>query len=239
MSLLTLIRHAQGSFHGEDYDRLSEVGDIQARKLGEYLIRRGVRFDRVFSGPRTRHVRTAEIVAGVYKSAGVAFPDPFILPELDEYTTRLFSEDYLASAAEAHPHLHLLERAYRESLDPDQRLRTFKALFEAAMELWVEGALNGEPIESWDSFAARVERGIALMTSGEGRGLHVGAFTSAGPTSVATRLALGISPRKTLHLSYVIHNAALTSFLFTVGRFSLNGFNSTPHLDQPELLTLW
>src|SRR3984893_14433603 len=43
MGLITLVRHGQASFLKEDYDKLSELGELQARTLGEYWVARDVR----------------------------------------------------------------------------------------------------------------------------------------------------------------------------------------------------
>lgn len=57
-----MVRHAQASFLEEDYDRLSPLGEKQASALGVYWARSRLQLDYIFSGPRKRHVRTAEIV---------------------------------------------------------------------------------------------------------------------------------------------------------------------------------
>ena len=46
MGILFLVRHAQASFLGEKYDKLSTLGEGQARLLGEYWARRNIVFDR-------------------------------------------------------------------------------------------------------------------------------------------------------------------------------------------------
>ena len=49
MSVLYLVRHGQASFGRENYDRLSKRGVEQARIVGDYFIRTGLRFD-AYSG---------------------------------------------------------------------------------------------------------------------------------------------------------------------------------------------
>ena len=67
MALLTLVRHGQASFLQDNYDKLSERGELQSRILGEYWLRTGAAFDQVYYGPACRHLRTGEIVAEVYR----------------------------------------------------------------------------------------------------------------------------------------------------------------------------
>src|SRR5437868_11884703 len=62
MSQLILVRHGQAAFLSDDYDRLSPIGEIQARRLGDFWRTRGITFDRIFTGPRVRQINTAKYV---------------------------------------------------------------------------------------------------------------------------------------------------------------------------------
>jgi len=42
MGILFLVRHAQASFLEQNYDKLSALGETQARHLGEYWTRRKI-----------------------------------------------------------------------------------------------------------------------------------------------------------------------------------------------------
>src|SRR4029079_8542864 len=85
MSWLSLVRHAQASFHAEHYDQLSPLGERQASMLGEAWARQRRKIDEVFVGPRARQRQTAESVAACYEQCKMTFPQPVVLPELDEY----------------------------------------------------------------------------------------------------------------------------------------------------------
>src|SRR5262245_11284526 len=85
MSRFFLVRHAQASFGNAEYDLLSTVGEEQARQLGAHWAQRGFVLNRVFVGPRQRHQRTAELVGAVLREQGLPWPEPVVLPELDEY----------------------------------------------------------------------------------------------------------------------------------------------------------
>ena len=52
---------------------------------GELWADRGLRFDRVFVGPRRRQRQTCEAVAEVYRRRGLPWPEPRPLAELDEH----------------------------------------------------------------------------------------------------------------------------------------------------------
>ena len=85
MSTLTLVRHGQASYMETDYDKLSTLGEEQARKLGEYWARHRISPDRVIHGPAKRHIRTMEIAAQVVTDAGLTWPKPELNPAFDEF----------------------------------------------------------------------------------------------------------------------------------------------------------
>ena len=66
MGSLYLVRHGQASFGADDYDQLSERGEAQAVRLGEYWRERGLSFDAVYAGTLKRHQQTlAGILQGL------------------------------------------------------------------------------------------------------------------------------------------------------------------------------
>ncbi|WOI55429.1 histidine phosphatase family protein [Palleronia sp. LCG004] len=63
MGEIVLVRHGQANSNADnerDYDRLSELGHLQARWLGEWLGDLDGGFDRILSGTLRRHVETAQ-----------------------------------------------------------------------------------------------------------------------------------------------------------------------------------
>ena len=81
MSLL-LVRHGQASYGAADYDNLSERGQLQSRRLGEWLARGGHTFKAVVVGGMRRHRQTAD---AVLSGAGWDLGDPVTDPGWDEY----------------------------------------------------------------------------------------------------------------------------------------------------------
>jgi len=86
-------------------------------------------------------------------------------------------------------------------------------------------------------FCRRVGGALEEVRNHGTKSANVVVFTSAGPTAVAMKAALGLSPLATLELSWLVRNCACSEFLFSGGRFSLLSFNAVPHLTQPELVT--
>jgi broad specificity phosphatase PhoE len=62
-------------------------------------------------------------------------------------------------------------------------------------------------------------------------------FTSGGFIGSAAQLALAAPDRTALELHWRLRNGSLTEFAFTRDRFSLDTFNTVPHLDDPALWT--
>ena len=60
-------------------------------------------------------------------------------------------------------------------------------------------------------------------------------FTSGGFIGSAVQLALAAPDRTALELHWRLRNGSLTEFAFTRERFSLDSFNTVPHLDDPAL----
>ena len=106
-----------------------------------------------------------------------------------------------------------------------------------AAQMWVAGELESPKVESWHSFCARVDRGIAQIRRDALKNGNIVVFTSGGVIAATARAALDLSPQKTLELSWTPRNAGYSEFLFSGERFSLSTFNNLPHLEDAELLT--
>lgn len=235
MATLALIRHGQASFLAEDYDRLSPLGERQSTLLGEHWARRGVTFDRVYSGPRVRQIRTAELVGEAVRRGGGAWPAPVILEELDEMRAEDVFKHALPELSRADPRIAELLAAFEAAKARPDAGRRFQSLFSSVMAMWVRGEIQAPGIEPWSDFLSRVRRGIALVRAGGGG--RVAAFSSGGPVSAAMQLALGTADEATLELAWVVRNAAISEFLYSGDRFTLSSFNTLAHLDDPALWT--
>ena len=232
MGTLLLVRHGQASAFEDNYDRLSILGEKQARLLGETWRRRELKLDRIFTGPRVRQHRTAEIAA----EAG-GLPAPVVLPELDEMQVEPLFREHLPDLFARHAHLQVLGDAMLAADGDEQRARGVARLFEAALMLWVRGEVRGAGVEPWLEFRARMRRVLGLVRS-EARGQRIAVFTSAGPVAAAVQLALGSDDETALGLAFQVRNSSVSEFVFSAERFSLVSFNETPHLLDAALVTV-
>jgi broad specificity phosphatase PhoE len=237
MSTLLLVRHGQASFFSSDYDRLSPLGEEQSRRLGRFWAERRFQVDAVFTGPRARQVRTATLAGEVCAEAGLIWPSATQIDELDEMQTEALLENALPALSSKNPEVQALLASFQAAQDRSQAAKSFQRLYERVVHAWVAGELDAGGVEPWVDFCARVQRGIAKLTSAEGSGRTILAFTSGGPIGAAMQLALGTSQETTVELSWMVRNAAISEFLFSGKRFTLSSFNAIPHLPDPTLWT--
>jgi broad specificity phosphatase PhoE len=237
MALLTLVRHGQASYLKENYDQLSELGKRQARILGEYWIRTKTSFDQVYYGPASRHLRTGEIVADVYRQAGLAWPEPVTVPDMDEYVGTALVRTFLPGLLETHEDIRALEAEYRRTEEQNAAFKIYDKIFARISRMWVDGELDSPELESWKDFCARIERGIQMIRDSAGENKRIVVFTSGGVIAASARLALDLAPQRTLELSWTSRNASFTELVFTPERIWLSSFNNHPHLEDEELLT--
>jgi broad specificity phosphatase PhoE len=236
MSLLTMVRHGQASYMAENYDKLSPMGERQARKLGEFWVRQRVSFDRVFYGPAQRHIRTGEIVRDLFREADIDWPEPVIVRDLDEFDAAKLMTILMPVLAEKNEVVRSLNEAYQAGREnPDVGL-LLERLFEHVARIWASGHEHPE-LESWADFRARVARGIGQIRSASPKSSNVVVFTSGGPIAATTGAAQDSRPEKAMELVWVSRNSSYSEFLFSGDRFSLSSFNSIPHLDDRSLIT--
>ena len=237
MGTLFLVRHAQASFLEQNYDKLSDRGEEQTRLLGAYWAQRNVVLDRVCTGPCVRQKDTAKLLSDEYRKSGLAFPEPLILPEFDEYKGEAVLERSLPELLKNDQSIRDLHAAFQSSSGSVARRATFQKLFAAVIGKWVDGAIDLPGVETWSEFCSRVNSGLAKFLSAGGRGEQVAIVTSGGPIAVAMQRALDLSPQHTLQVSWMSRNCSWSEFLYSADRFTLSSFNTHPHLNDSAMLT--
>ena len=238
MSTLYLVRHGQASFFSDDYDRLSDIGRQQARRLGQYWIARRVVFDRVYTGPRKRQIDTADEIARLYAQAELPWPEPVVLDELDEYAAEEVLAEALPSLLQTDAAVRRLHEQFVAAQEADQRQRRFQKMYEVIMARWAAGELTVDGVESWQAFRRRVHQGLDRIVTESPSQSRVAAFTSGGPIGVAVERATEMPHLMALRTAWMVRNAAMNEFLFSGERFTMSSFNALGHLDDdPALLT--
>ncbi|MFT7581551.1 MAG: broad specificity phosphatase PhoE [Myxococcota bacterium] len=237
MSRLFLVRHGQASFFSSNYDQLSDLGRDQARRLGAWWSGTGQpQATRLVSGPLVRQRDShAEFVTG----AGVEHPHQ-LLDGLSEYHALELMTAVIPTLVNAEPELAEIALA---AVKPGEGQGAAKErLFRTVTRRWVRGELeNPVGIQSFDAFRAGVEDALETMVEANGPGETTVAFTSGGVVAAAVGWVLGLDHEKTLELSWVVRNSAVTElrhrFIDGQREVSVFVFNATPHLPSADLIT--
>lgn len=237
MGRLLFIRHAQASFLSQNYDKLSDLGEKQARLLGGYWAKRNTGFDRAWTGPCVRHKDTARLARDACVHVGLQFPEPVVVPEFDEYQGDEVLQRSLPRLLESSDRIRELHKAFEKSDGSYEKFKTFQKMFEAVISMWVDGKISPDGVESWTEFSIRVNQRLTQILSAGRHGERVVVFTSGGPIALAVQRALQLTPQNTLQVSWMSQNCSLSEFLFSKDRFTLSTFNSFPHLDDSTLQT--
>ena len=237
MSRLCAVRHGQASFFAEDYDKLSAMGERQARILAEYWIHRGDTFDEAYAGTLNRQQRTAQVVAETYREMGLDFPEFTVDPAFNEYDADNIMDCLLPELCERDERIRMLKADFDAAGQSRERYKTFHRLLEAVMAEYIARDNHAEGYESWAAFSARVRGGLERILKAEGSGRCVAVFTSGGVIGLFVQTCLRAPDIAAAELNWRIHNCSLTEFTFTPNRFTLDTFNHVPHLNDVELLT--
>ena len=237
MSTLTLIRHGQATPFEQDTDRLSPLGERQARALARYWLERNVEFTEAYCGTLVRQLRTAETVAQTYREAGRAFPEVRADERLNEYAADGILKVLAPQLSLANPEFRELMRASQEAAHTPERNRHFQRMLEALMDHWLGGAFDLPEVESWPAFSARTRAVFGEILRAPGSGRRVAVFTSGGVIGRVVQFALDAPDETALKLNWRVKNASRTEFTFGPGRLSLDAFNVTSHLEEEDLET--
>ena len=216
MGTLYLVRHGQASFGADDYDRLSDTGHLQSRRLGEYFRHKGVRFDAVLTGTLRRHQET---LASLAQGLDPAWrPEAQVFKGLNEY-------DSAAVIRAVHP------QPLPRPDTPEGYKRHFRLLRDGLAQ-WMAGVLTPQGMPPYTEFAQGVTDALDHVRQHcTGTVLLV---SSGGPISTAVGHVLGTSPETTIEMNMRIRNSAVTEFIVTPRRHILLTYNTLPHLDRPE-----
>jgi len=237
VSTLLLIRHGQASLGAADYDVLSPLGELQARRLGEHLAAMIDPPDRIVSGPRRRQRDTASLLVAAARARGADFPTPDLLPDFDEYPALEVMQGHLQRLAAEDPELAADTQVFlAQPRGSAEHRRAFEAVFQRMMRHWHDERVQAPELETSAAFQARVARGLAGLLAARGRTTLV--VTSAGPCGVGLRLGLDLDPWAALKASFVVRNSAITELRARGGPPTLTMFNALPHLHDRAEITL-
>jgi broad specificity phosphatase PhoE len=220
MGTLYLVRHGQASLGAADYDQLSDLGQRQCARLGEWLRAHRVGFDAVFTGTLKRH---AQSLAAIEATLG-ALPAAQARPGLDEYDS-----EAVIRAVHSGP---LIPATTAEAA------RAHFRLLREGLAAWTAGRAEPQGMPTHADFVAGIVAALNEVRArhAEGNTLVV---SSGGPISNALGHLLGLGADATIELNLQLRNSALCELRVSPKRLALVSFNTLPHLAGPEHAAWW
>ncbi len=225
MSQLLLIRHGQATPFEADTDRLSELGEAQARQIGAALRSERLHVTHLLHGPMVRQRRTALLAA-----EGSSWPTPREDARLAEYDGDGLLRWLAPLLAERDAEFAGHVRQFEQEKTGPQRNKYLQAVFEPLTDAYLRGELLHPEVESWADFGARVQAALREVTRLSGATVLV--FTSGGVIGNVVANVLSAPPETALALNWRIKNGSITRLTFGGGRVSLDSFNETGHLGE-------
>jgi broad specificity phosphatase PhoE len=228
---LRLIRHGQARLGTDDYDRLSDLGRVQAQHLGARLAQErwaGTSNDPVVvSGSMRRHLQTLACLALAARSRADQSLNEYRLTEL------------IQSAAAQAGRLDLAVPEARIFDDPVTHLQALLDWFPDVLAVWQQGRLSCPHNGTWEAFRERVLGPVDSWRRALQAGREVIVVSSAGVISAIAAELLGRPPTWQRELNVTLYNSSLTELVLSdEEQWRAARINCIRHLDQPELHTL-
>ena len=242
MAEILCVRHGQASFASDNYDQLSELGYRQATLTGEYFVKNGVVFDKIYAGTLKRQIQTAESVIAVYREKNLPVPELECDERWNELQTELQLEVLVPHVMQRRPELKpLMEKAKQDK-------KAFQKLIRATFDFWIEHpeveSQGSEPLETWQAAQQRVIDVLTEVQANNGSGCRAGVFTSGGILAILTAHAMSMPPSSVYPLFEKVINASLTRLIHNRQSLALSTFNEYSYLsamaergEEAEIIT--
>lgn len=216
MGTLYFVRHGQASFGAQDYDQLSELGQRQCERLGQWFAARGVQFDSVRTGTLKRHRQS---LTAIEQGRALRLPSTEVAG-LNEY-------DSQAVVRCIHPEPLVVPTS------PEQVRHHFRLLRQGLLA-WMAGSVQPVGMPSFADFREGVQAAMREVQAEHAGGTSL-IVSSGGPISTAMGIVLGLAPEAIVELNLHLRNSAVCELRVSRSKFSLITFNTLPHLDDPAL----
>ncbi|WP_028117835.1 histidine phosphatase family protein [Ferrimonas senticii] len=225
MSEILLIRHGQASFGSDNYDRLSDLGQQQARLLGQDLNQRALLPEAVFAGSLERQQHTAQLAL-----AGAGQDQPVITDSgWNEFDFQNVLRVHLPEFADS----HAIKALAAKQADPDGFLRQQSL---AAFRRWHSGDFDGDYSESHSQFVERVRAALAKAAE-EAKHGRLWVASSGGAIAAAVQHLLGLDNHTALAINWQIVNGSVTKLKLTPSGLKLVSINDHALFERHNLVT--
>jgi broad specificity phosphatase PhoE len=227
VSRIYLVRHGQAGTR-KSYDNLSELGRRQARLLGEYFAKEGIRFAAAISGGLRRQQQTAEEV----RAACPEFPEIAVDEGWNEFDLDHVYRELAPVLCEEDAEFRSEFEAMLADAGADRR---WTASDLKIVKAWIRGheRFRGE---TWTAFRERITACRAGLPELQGEDRNLIVFTSATPIGIWAALGMDVEDHRAMRLAGVLHNASFTVIGLREREVRLHMFNASPHL-EPSLRT--
>lgn len=216
-----LVRHAQASWGAADYDRLSPLGERQARHLAEWLVATDdTGYAQLVRGDLRRHAQTVAAIESAFAAVDRPLPTVRIDPGWNEF-------DHVPILA-AYARIH----ADDPNLAPAAAGETAaqRGVLAAAIRAWHSGELDESVPETWQAFGIRIAAARARL-SADGPVLVI---TSGGAMWRCAQAALDLDDAGLMRLGLSLRNTGISDFLREAERWRMLSWNELPHLAAAE-----
>lgn len=245
MITILLARHGQASFGQENYDQLSELGVIQAKRLGEHYGHTQRRIDAIFSGSLVRQRDSAEHFCQAYLSASdndlgskpIFDINNFDINNLESCVLPIFDEfNHEDVFVKSNPTLSTQAQIAAELTRNNEPISRLGELFGQAMQRWHSGAHDDDYLESWPQFSSRALQALDELStqihdsSQFEQDSTVLVFTSGGVIAAITAHLLKQSSATAYQLTQSSVNTGVTSLTIQQQKLQLLSYNEHSHL---------
>jgi broad specificity phosphatase PhoE len=220
VSAVYLIRHGQASFGSADYDNLSDLGQEQARLLGQALRARLPAVHAAVTGTMTRQKQTARGCLDAMGSGAVVSEDA----GFDEFD----HDDLIARFRPRYANRLVLGAELAASLRPRQ---AFQEMFVEATARWTSGQYDHEYLETWPQFRARCSGALERFAGSLGSSRTALVFTSAGTITAVCQSLLAMPNEHAFRLNWTLVNCAVTKILVGSKGLHLSSLNEHGHFE--------
>ncbi len=220
MATIYVIRHGQASFGADDYDNLSEIGRLQATRLGEYLRDCDIHLDAAYCGQLRRQRDTAELALAAQPASVPLRVDT----RLDEVRNDEQIRVLLPQLLEGNPALRaVVDRGLASSKD-------YQKVIAAVFNHWVSPQCDAAGIQSWQDYASGVQAALSDVMQAQGSGRTVAVFTSGGTIATLVARVLGVPDDAVYQFYEPVFNCSVTQLFYSGDRVSLSFFNDCSYL---------
>ena len=245
MITILLARHGQASFGQENYDQLSELGVIQAKRLGEHYGHTQRRIDAIFSGSLVRQRDSAEHFCQAYLSSSDNDLDAkarFDITDIKSCVLPIFDEfNHEDVFVKSNPTLSTQAQIAAELTRTNQPISRLGELFGQAMQRWHSGMYDEEYLESWPQFSARAVQALEQLRNQVSAMHNLNADSLEPDSTIVVFILGGVIAAITAHLlkqssatAYQLTqssvNTGVTSLTIQQQKLQLLSYNEHSHL---------